>query len=281
MIFSLIVLLCDETFFKPPTVCVVPDVWRQQVRCLSTVAYHVPSLCLCQRFFSGFWPAEHSVSLLTSEEMQVIMSGTFSVESSLYARSPSHLSVSADRVISSSAHMQTLVFACFFLVVGVRGVSPAHPDCVFELCFLTARQRIKVQDEGTKMARLWRINSMCIDIESDLTWMFALYLSLIQCSKLLWNFHLLQKCGAIAGSWWLCDRIMTGSFYSTPYDRNARCQLCCSTLKDKIYFCIHAPKVWLQHQMQGLKFSITTTKRAHVWDQRQRRSELWAGGCDT
>lgn len=77
---------------------------------------------------------------------------------SLCQISPS--SVSANSVVSSSSHMQTLVFGCFLLVVGVRGESTAPADCVCTLFSCLLDKKIRVSDEGTTMARPRRINRL-------------------------------------------------------------------------------------------------------------------------
>ena len=93
-----------------------------QVSCLSTVA----------RLRLNFSQAFDWQNVLHSEQVNPVCADLvkvliFFVESSLCQRV---ICQSLQRVLSPSAHMQTLVFACFLRVVGVTGVGPAHADCV-------------------------------------------------------------------------------------------------------------------------------------------------------
>ncbi len=62
-----------------------------------------------------------------TEEIQDIVQVVHFQWNPLFVPSPS---VSANNVASSSAHMQTLAFACFLLVVVVKGESTAFVDFV-------------------------------------------------------------------------------------------------------------------------------------------------------
>ena len=136
-ILSLSLLLCNLTLFLPETAVVqaAPDVCRQQVficGSLTEAGTVLATFPISAKVF--FLSAPHTEKKLYHSELvkpdcadesnrenpRHYAGCTFSVESSLCAKSLSCLSVSANSVVSSSTHIQTLVFACFLLVVGLR-----------------------------------------------------------------------------------------------------------------------------------------------------------------